>query len=242
MRIHYIQHVAFESIELIEDWAKEKEYEISMTQLFNQDPLPSQDDFDLLIIMGGPMSVYDKDGKYPWFKEEKQFIKETIANKKMMLGICLGAQLLCEVLGGRVYPHHQKEIGWFPVSLHQNGTHCSIFNNFPETFHAFHWHGDTFDIPSDVKRLVSSENCKNQAFHYNGHVFGLQFHLESTDESIQRLIHHCSHDITEGKYVQSAEDMVQSNHTEHSSKLLLQLMDNIEVIFNEILYVDNHKH
>ena len=115
MRIHSLEHEPFEGLANIEVWAKSRGYSISRTLLFNNEELPDISDFDWLVIMGGSMNIYEEE-KYPWLREEKDFIAEAIAAKKIVLGVCLGSQLAADVLGGRVSRNKYKEIGWFPVS------------------------------------------------------------------------------------------------------------------------------
>lgn len=117
--------------------------------------------------------------------------------------VCLGAQLIADVMGARVYRHSHREIGWFPVKLTAEGEASPLFGELPREFTAFHWHGDTFDIPADAVRTAKSEGCVNQAFEYDGRVVGLQFHLELTAGSVQALVANCREEIVEGPYVQS---------------------------------------
>src|SRR5574341_657976 len=142
MRLHSLQHEPFEGLANIEVWAKNKGHSITRTLLFNNEKLPQISDIDWLIIMGGSMNIYEEE-KFPWLAEEKNFIAEAIANKKIVLGVCLGSQLIADVLGGKVSKNRHKEIGWFPVTLTKEARNSSIFSNLPEKFTAFHWHGDT---------------------------------------------------------------------------------------------------
>ena len=114
MRLHFLQHVPFEDLAGIFSWVKEKGHSISGTLFFEDNKLPGLDEFDWLIVLGGPMGVYEED-KYPWLGEEKKFIKDAISADKIILGICLGAQIIADVLGGKVYRNKVKEIGWYPV-------------------------------------------------------------------------------------------------------------------------------
>lgn len=207
MKIHYLQHVPFENLANIEPWAINENHTISKTLLFNNHTLPKTSEFDWLIIMGGPMNIYE-DKKYSWLVEEKKFIEKAIADEKNVLGICLGAQLITDVLGGTVYKNNYKEIGWHPVLLTEEAKSSSVFNKLPDRFIAFHWHGDTFNLPSGAIRTAESEGCANQAFEYDKRVIGLQFHLESSEKSINSLIQNCADDITEGKYVQKTEEIL----------------------------------
>ncbi len=230
MRIHYIQHVHFETPANIFRWAEEKNYPISGTKLFLNEKLPPLEQFDFLVVMGGPMGVYDED-KFPWLTEEKEFIEQCIKADKKILGICLGAQLIADVLGAKVYKNSHKEIGWFPVYLTEEGKKSISFKEFPEEFTAFHWHGDTFDIPKGAVHTAFSKGCKNQAFEYNrGKVVGLQFHLETSEESAKALIENSVEELMEkGKYIQSSKEMLSDKERfSQIEKLLFRLLDNIE--------------
>ncbi|RMF88008.1 MAG: type 1 glutamine amidotransferase [Nitrospinota bacterium] len=211
MRIHYLQHVPFEGPAAIEDWAAARGHTLSATRFFQGDPLPDLAAFDGLVILGGPMGVYDQEA-YPWLTTEKRFLGEAIAAGKPMVGICLGAQLLAAVLGARVYRNPYKEIGWFPITLTPAARQLSVFSSLPERFPVFHWHGDTFDLPEGALHLAWSAGCKNQAFLYAARVLGLQFHLEATEESVQQLIAHGRNELLPDRYVQRAEEMLSVDH------------------------------
>lgn len=116
MRIHYLQHVPFEGLASIEQWATTKDYILSATKFYNGDTLPSVDHLDWVIVMGGPMNIYEND-KYPWLTWEKHFIEEAIKKNKIVIGICLGSQLIADVLGSKVYKGQEKEIGWYPIQV-----------------------------------------------------------------------------------------------------------------------------
>jgi len=207
MRLHYLQHVSFEDMATIEAWAKNKGHFISRTLLFGGETPPDPEEFDWLVIMGGPMNIYE-DEKYPWLREEKRFIKTTIEEGKIVLGICLGAQLIADVLGGKVRKNKEREIGWHPVSLTPEAKRSDIFGVLPEKFVALQWHGDTFDIPPEATWMATSDACKNQAFQL-GKAIGLQFHLEASMDSIEDLIKNCSDELVGGgDYVQSEEEIL----------------------------------
>ena len=207
MRIHYLQHVPFEGLASIEQWVTKKDYILSATKFYNGDTLPSVDDLDWVIVMGGPMNIYEDD-KYPWLTLEKPFIQEAIKKNKIVIGICLGSQLLADVLGSKVYKGQEKEIGWYPIQLTTEAQKSPIFASLPTSFPVFHWHGDTFDLPLGAVRLASSEVCANQAFIYEDRVLGLQFHLESTQDSIRQIIENCTSELVTGKYIQKPEEML----------------------------------
>jgi len=224
MRIHYLQHVPFENLGNIENWALEKGFSLTCTKLFEEENLPEFESFDFLIILGGPMNIYEED-KYSWLKPEKEFIKKTVEKKKKVLGICLGAQLIADVLGAKVYPNKYKEIGWFPVEINQN---ADLFNNLPANLNVIHWHGDTFDIPKDAVPVASSEACRNQGFVCQNNVIGLQFHLETSPESLKNLIESCREEIKPEKFIQTAEYMLsQDEKFEELKRNLYLFLDNI---------------
>ncbi|MBN2403249.1 MAG: amidotransferase [Spirochaetes bacterium] len=199
MRSHYLQHVPFEGLGSMEAWLKSAGYSVTCTRLYANDSLPESGSIDFLIIMGGPMSVNDEN-EYPWLVREKIFIREFIESGKSVLGVCLGAQLIASAMGCRVYRNSEKEIGWFPVrGLPQPGD--QIFN-FPESAVVFHWHGETFDLPSGAVLLASSEACVNQAFQLCKSVIGLQFHLETTPQSALKMIENCGDELQPSSYIQ----------------------------------------
>jgi GMP synthase-like glutamine amidotransferase len=232
MRLHYIQHVPFEGPANIRGWAENQGWQISATHLYRLEKLPSPDDLDWLVIMGGPMNIY-QEKEYPWLAAEKRFIEETIKTDKIVLGICLGAQLIADVLGGRVVRNRHKEIGWFPVSLRPEGLASMPFQGFPDEFQALHWHGDTFSLPAGAAMLAESEACPAQAFSSNGgRVLALQFHLESSIDSVRALIQNCSDELVDGVYIQSAEAILEKRENFsniHSTMILL--LENIKKSF-----------
>lgn len=207
MHAHYLQHVPFEGLGIIEPWLTQAGYEITNTRFFETTELPSIREIDLLIIMGGPMSVNDED-ELPWLIQEKQFIRSVIQTGKPVLGVCLGAQLIASAMGARVYRNHEKEIGWFPVQgIDKNEE--SIFQ-FPKTVNVFHWHGETFDLPSGAVQLARSEACENQAFQLGNSVIGIQFHLETTPESLLGIVINCKSELKPSKYVQTESVIIKA--------------------------------
>ena len=227
MKLHFLQHVWFEDLGNIKVWADKREITISRTAFFSKEQLPSINDFDWLVIMGGPMGVYDE-AQYPWLVGEKKFIEEAIDANKTVLGVCLGAQLIADVLGTKVYKNKYKEIGWFNVSRVFGTNRSRAFSNLPNSFRAFHWHVDTFNLPKGAIRLAQSQACLNQAFEFNKKVIGLQFHLESTADSISRLIANCGEEVITGKFIQSTKRITgQNDNIEQANRLMDILLDNI---------------
>jgi len=205
MKIHSLQHVPFEDIGSLLRDVHIQGHNLSTTHWYKGDEPPLLDSFDLLIVMGGPMGVYDDD-IYPWLAREKEFIASAIANGKKVMGICLGAQLIACVLGAKVTRNAHREIGWFPLEITRN-IH-PVANILSACKNVFHWHGDTFEIPPQAQLLASSKACTNQAYVIDNQVYGFQFHLETTEESASALIKHCAQDLDNSTYVQTAEEIL----------------------------------
>ncbi|MFI0415620.1 MAG: type 1 glutamine amidotransferase [Candidatus Thiodiazotropha sp.] len=205
MRAHYLQHVPFEGLGSIENWLKHAGYEITNTRLYESEELPGIERIDLLVIMGGPMSVNDEQD-FPWLVGEKEFIKKVIESGKPVLGICLGAQLIACSLDAEVFSNSVKEIGWIPIRA-ADSDNQSVFQ-FPEETDVFHWHGETFNLPLGATRIAESAACKNQAYQIGKHVIGLQFHLETTPASAQAIVENCCDELVEGEYIQTATEIL----------------------------------
>jgi GMP synthase-like glutamine amidotransferase len=185
--VHYLQHVEYEPPGYVAEWAREQGDEVTGTHLHDGESLPEPDAFDWLVVMGGPMGVYD-DEEHPWLVDEQALIQEAITAEKGVLGICLGAQLVAAALGADVYPAEESEIGWFPVEATPAAS-ATPFSSLGETYEAFHWHGDTYDLPAGATHVARTGACENQAFlAEDGRVVGLQFHLEVTPETVEELL------------------------------------------------------
>jgi len=201
MRAHFFQHVPFEGLGSIESWLRSAGAKIAGTKFFEAATLPRVENIDLLVVMGGPMSVNDETD-LPWLVSEKRFIRQAIEAEKAVVGICLGAQLIASAMGARVYPNKTKEIGWFPVSSVQTGAAQRAFAFSPELV-VFHWHGETFDLPNGAVQLARSVACENQAFQLGRRVIGLQFHLETTPQAAREIVSNCRSELAPSRYVQS---------------------------------------
>jgi GMP synthase-like glutamine amidotransferase len=206
MKAHILQHVPFEDIGSIASWLRLRDSRISYTRLFENQYFPSLENVGLMVVLGGPMSANDE-SVFPWLQREKVFIRDAIQRGIPMIGICLGAQLIANALGAPVYPNVHKEIGWFQVLAASCGK--DVFQ-FPQKLLAFHWHGETFDLPAGAIRLAKSEGCENQAFQICRHVLGLQFHLETTPESIKGLVENCRSELVPGPFIQTEQQLLQA--------------------------------
>jgi GMP synthase-like glutamine amidotransferase len=211
MRAHFFQHVPFEGLGSIASWLEAHSAVVTATRFFADAVLPEADGVDLLIVMGGPMSVNDE-GRHPWLIAEKRFIAQAIRRGKAVLGVCLGAQLIAAALGARVYPNTEKEIGWFPVYSppfsDKVGADAVPVFRFPEESLVFHWHGETFDLPTGAVHLARNGACLNQAFQYGRRVVGLQFHLEMTPRTVCELADDGRDEFVPARHVQSEAEIL----------------------------------
>lgn len=195
LRLHGIRHESFEREAEIAAWAESRGHGLSHTDLWRGESLPELSSFDWLLVLGGPMGVYDEDA-HPWLAGEKRFLRACVDAGKRLLGVCLGAQLLSVVLGGQVTKNRCREIGWFEVQATPQAAQSRAFAGLPPRFEAFHWHGDTFSIPEGALWTAKSEACAHQAFEAcAGRVVGLQFHLEANAESLREIAEHCADEI-----------------------------------------------
>lgn len=227
MKINCIQHVAFEGLGNIQEWIDNNGHSLNTTKLFLNAPLPNPEDFDMLIIMGGPMGVYDED-KYEWVALEKQLIKATIAQNKPILGVCLGSQFIASALGAKVYPGPMKEIGWFPIHVY-NKEWLTFENDNPVVFH---WHGDTFDLPESAQLMASTPEVPNQAYVVNNNVIGLQFHLEQTPTTLKGMIEHCGEELNETGLKIQAPQLIgsETSYFEKNKQVIFKLLDKISTL------------
>ena len=224
MNIHFIQHVPFESLGALENWVHKPGNKVTSTRLYEDTKLPFVELFDVLIILGGPMSVHDED-RYRFLVAEKVLIKRALEKGKKVIGICLGAQLIAEVMGGHVSLNTEQEIGWFPVSLSEAALNHPCFKDVSHTIDAFHWHGEFFSIPEHCTPIGKSEACSTQGFIWKNQALALQFHLEITAQGIDGLIRNCPEDLNDGTYVQDSTQLLRPDLIEKTNALLVKIVD-----------------
>ena len=225
LKIQTFMHVPFEGLGCSENWINQNGHSVNFTKFYQDFNLPNLTKIDWLIVMGGPMSVYDE-STYPWLIQEKEFIRQAISNGKTVIGICLGSQLIAEVLGAKVYPNKQKEIGWFEIEISEKAKQLPLTDGFDNRFTVFHWHGDTYDLPAGSTLMYSSNVCTNQAFIFNNKVLGLQFHLEVTAQTVELMVKNGAIELIEGETIQSAKKMLeQTALIEANNQKMFQLLD-----------------
>lgn len=223
MRVQIIKHIDFEGPGYIYDYMIQKGYAVDIKLMSHDLVLPEVKDFDFLILMGGPMGAYDQ-AIYPWLHTEKKFIASAIETGKKVLGVCLGCQLLADVLGAKVYPGPYREFGWYPVTLTNDGENSKFTKNFPKTFYPLHWHGDTFDLPKGAKLLASSEAYPNQLIAYESNVLGIQFHLEFRAEDIIDVAELGKLKSISGPWAQEAKDVYTKRENFNAAHRLLEIL------------------
>ncbi len=227
MKVHWFQHVPFEGLGAIEGWLRARGHSLSVTRWHAGDrPPATAGEFDWLIAMGGPMNIYQH-RDHPWLPAETRLIGEAAAAGKRLLGVCLGAQLIADALGGKVCQNGEREIGWFPVRAVPEGVGSPF--EFPPETRVFHWHGDTFSLPPGCTWLAESAGCARQAFSVGSRVLGLQFHLEMGPAEVGGIARACADELAPGRYVQTGEEMIaQAREPGAAAGLLDRLLQILE--------------
>ena len=234
MHIHCILHISFERLGAINDWIIKKGHTLSETHVYKGESLPTDmNQFDFLILMGGPQSPLELD-KYPYIRDEINLVKKAIKTDKVVFGICLGAQIIAEALGAKTERSPHKEVGEYPVSVLESGNNDVFFSRLAPVFNAIHWHNDMLGLPENAILLAKSEGCPRQAFKYGDRVYGFQFHLEPTTVLLKEMIAHCPGDLLPGQYIQSAAELSNIDCEKINNHLYL-FLDEMETL------VTNHQ-
>lgn len=194
-----LQHIECEPAGQIENYLKKSKARIVNVAIYRGETIPrTASGTDALIVLGGPMGVYEEK-KYPFITKELRLLEDALKRKVPVLGICLGSQLLAKAAGGSIFPSEKKEIGWYSVQLTDDGAEDKMFNGFPKRFMAFHWHGDTFTLSKHCTHLASSKLFPMQAFRAGDYAYGFQFHVEVTSPMIKQWVKLYKGDRTEQK-------------------------------------------
>ncbi|KKQ23931.1 MAG: hypothetical protein US62_C0012G0014 [Candidatus Woesebacteria bacterium GW2011_GWA1_37_8] len=225
-------HESFEAPAAIETWAKSNGVEVSYTKLYQGDQFPDNaKGFDFLVVMGGPQSPATTVKECTYFdaKKEIQFIKSAIVNNKILLGVCLGAQLIGEALGANFDHSPNREIGVFDLYLTESGKKDPIFSTFPDKFPVSHWHGDMPGLTVDSEILAYSKGCPRQIVKYSPQIYGFQCHFEFTPESVEGMVKNCAKELDEYKsltYIENTKTL-QSHDFNQMNALLFDFLDYI---------------
>lgn len=220
-RLCVLQHADDEGLGSMHRWFSEHNFQITTIRIDKGEPLPPHQSYDWLVLMGGPMGVYEE-AQYPWLAQEKEWLRQAIEAEKRILGICLGAQLIASALDSQVYPHETLEIGWHPIFRTDPSASW-----LPEKAQLLSWHGDCFDLPQGAKAFASSEITPCQGFSYSRRVWALQFHVEADESTVDAFLEAGGGDLPRGEYVQSLEQLKKAEHLATSAKIAEDLLNYI---------------
>ena len=231
MNIHIILHESFEAPGAIIDWATDHGHTLSYTRLYDGDSLPkTTDNFDMLIVMGGPQTPATTPQECAHYDGPKEvaYVRQVIADNKLVFGVCLGAQIIGEACGGLSETSPEREIGVFPVTLPEAGKNDPLFEGFPETFETGHWHGDMPGLTPEAEVLAESEGCPRQIVRYTPKAYAFQCHMEFTPEAIEGMIEASTEELETNKDLPFVETPEQLRAHEYApmNKLLFQFLDN----------------
>lgn len=229
MRVHFIIHEDFEAPGAYETWAKQRGDEVSYSRVYSGEALPENvEQIDFLIVMGGPQDPDTTQEQCPHFdaKGEQAVIAAAIAAGKVVIGVCLGSQLIGEALGAKYAHSPEKEIGKYPITLTTVGKSHSLFSHFGETLEVGHWHNDMPGLTAGAQIIAFSEGCPRQIVIYSELVFGFQCHMELTPEVVELLIAHAESDLrraAEYRFVDNADVLRSHDYSQMNEKLFIFL-------------------
>jgi GMP synthase (glutamine-hydrolysing) len=223
VKVSVLQHAASEGPGEIGVWAERGGHAVRAHHLYRGDALPAPDAFDLLVVMGGEMNIYQY-RDYPWLQAERKLIEAALAGGTRVIGICLGAQLIADALGARVAQNPVHELGWFPVAFSGEGR--AVYPELPAEATVLHWHGDTFDLPPGATRLASSPACPEQGYVIPGKCLALQFHLEVDPPLVKQFVASQA-EWPAGPWVQKPEAILEEApvHCETNKRFLCAMLD-----------------
>ncbi|WP_336221256.1 type 1 glutamine amidotransferase [Citrobacter amalonaticus] len=229
MRVHFVIHESFESAGAFLPWAEERGYTLSLSRVYDGEALPvNADGFDMLVVFGGPQSPRTTLAECPYFdsKAEQHLINQAISAGRIVVGICLGSQLIGEALGAKVCQSPEKEIGHYPITLTEAGKRHPLIDHFGSPLMVGHWHNDMPGLTDQAVVLATSAGCPRQIVQYGNFVYGFQCHMEFTREAVEGLIQHSEQELEEAKgkrFIRSNAEMRECNYREMNEKLWLFL-------------------
>ena len=219
MRINILQHTPNEGPGSILDWAQEHGHETYVYHPYQFGYLPTADETDMLVILGGPMSPNDD---FSWIKQAKQLVKDLLAKDRPIFGACFGAQLIAKTLGCQIGKAPAKEVGWASVYRQSD-----VIPGIPEKLTALHWHEEMFEIPQGAELLFSSDRVRNQGFVLGHRVVGLQFHFEPLADNVREIVVNDFPYIKGSVLGQTAEDILKTPVPAENKKVMYQILDYI---------------
>lgn len=225
MRIHFVIHESFESAGTYLPWAESRNHEVSWTHVYASEPVPANtDSFDMLVVFGGPQSPRTTLAECPYFDSlaEQELIRQAINAGRIVVGICLGSQLIGEALGASVGQSPEKEIGHYPITLTEAGQQHPLFSHFGSPLTVGHWHNDMPGLTAETVILAESAGCPRQIVQFSDKVYGFQCHMEFTAEAVEGLIQHSEQELAEAKgrlFIRSVEEMRAHDYREMNQKL-----------------------
>ena len=225
MKIVIIEHAPHENPGIILDWVFENQFTSKTVKTFAGEKLPEQHDYDFLIIMGGPQSPRETN-IYSYLLDEIEFTKHAVKNNKLVLGICLGAQIISEAIGNKTQKSEFREYGFYNVEFTQEALSAKAFKDFPKSINCLHWHNDMPGLNNELRLLGYSEGCPTQGFIYNENIIGLQFHMEVRRKDIEGLIEFDKEVLSEkDKYIMPAEE-IRNHDFELMNSYMKKFLDN----------------
>lgn len=225
MRVHFVIHESFESAGAYLPWAESRSYSVTWSRVYAGEAVPANaDDFDMLVVFGGPQSPRTTLAECPYFdsQAEQHLINQAIAARKIVVGICLGSQLIGEALGAKVCQSPEKEIGHYPITLTAAGLEHPLFSHFGSSLTVGHWHNDMPGLTAETVVLAESAGCPRQIVQYRDRVYGFQCHMEFTADAVEGLIQHSEQELAEAKgkpFIRSVEEMRAHDYREMNQKL-----------------------
>jgi len=230
MKILCIMHADFETPGVIENWANKKGYPFKIVKPYKDENCSAVEDFTWLIVMGGPQTPLALK-KFPYLKDEIDFIGRTVAQKKLVLGFCLGAQLIGEAFGAKTERSPEKEIGVFPIQLTSAAAQDPIMKDLPKSIPVTHWHNDMPGLTQNSVLLGSSQGCPRQIVRYGPLAYGFQCHLEISHDGMKTMIAACGDDLKPLRYVQNEAELLKQDYTS-INKIMFTILDRFSELRN----------